>query len=142
MIVNYNISNLFNKQLISKCFCVQSVRTHFKFRGTQTNQQTLVLNKFLNRNQNVLNKLLENKPKIISKGSPDPTELDSKGVDKRLITRRMTVLNKQLMHCICDVLSTEQIGLTMQQLDVRITQVCISPGMPKQLGSRGALGEL
>ena len=126
-VLNANICHMFCKSKALKYICIQSLRTHFKFSATQTKQQANVLDKFLNRNQDILKKLIDNKPKIISKGSPDRREIDSKGVNKRLITRRMNVLNKQLMHCISDVLSTEEIGLKIQKLQVRITQVSETP---------------
>src|SRR5262249_43551142 len=83
---------------------------HFRFNKSQMKQQTVVLDKFMNSHRDVLKKLLNESPKIVSKGSASRRELDSIGTDKRLITRRMTVLNKLLTQCISDVLATEQIG--------------------------------
>ena len=69
---------------------------------------------------------MENKPKIVSKGSANRHEIDNNGTNKRLFTKRMNALNKQLLQSISDVLSTEQIGHLFQNLEIRITQVCTS----------------
>jgi hypothetical protein len=109
--------------------CIQSKRcTHFKFRPVQHKQQMSVIHKLVaNNTDNVLAKLMQNKPNIISKGSPnrrDSDRSDHQSSDK-VMTRRMTVLNKQLLQAISDVLSTEQIGDELNELQVHITQVCL-----------------
>lgn len=73
--------------------------------------------------------MIENKPIIVSKGSPNPLTTNEKrdGSDScQFMTRRMKVLNKHLMQCITDVLSTELIGQELNELEVRITQVSIN----------------
>jgi len=118
-----NLRRLLIEQKLKKV-CVESIRTHFKFNPTQASQQKNVMMKLMKNNIN-LKRIMENKPIIVSKGSPNPLSIDEKGVDTRIITRRMKVLNKNFMQCITDVISTHHIGNDFKELEVRITQVLI-----------------
>jgi hypothetical protein len=105
-----------------KSIVFESIRTHFKFNATQRIQQKNLMNKIMKNNKNFKN-IIENKPIIVSKGLANPLAVDKNGVNAKVITRRMKVLNKQIMQSITDVLLTEDIGKDFKSLEIRITQV-------------------
>ncbi|CAG2100250.1 unnamed protein product [Medioppia subpectinata] len=108
------------------------IRSHFKFSRQQLKQQTSVISKMVNRNEDLITKLMQNRPQIISKGSPNRRNTSNEDnktsheINDKVMTRRMIVLNKQLMQSISDILSTEPIGQELEALKVHITQVRVN----------------